>query len=296
MPDDVVAGVVVSRPDKLLWPAPRITKRDYVDYLVSVAPQMLPWIRERPLTLVRAPDGVEHHRYFQKDASPSAPAWVRTVTIHAPSARRDVRYVVCNDRRTLAWLGNQAAVELHAATVRMARLDRPDVLVFDLDPPSGGFERAAEVARAVRAVLLDAGLPFGLKTSGGKGVHVVVPLQRRHSPDDVRLASARLAARVVETLPDLATTEFRKSDRDGRVLVDVTRNGGGQTVVAPFSPRARPGAPVSFPIAWEDLGGVSPDDLRIDTARGMLDRPAVRAWAELVRRPARLPSALVRAG
>jgi DNA ligase D-like protein (predicted polymerase) len=226
---------------------------------------MLPWLRDRPLTLVRAPDGVGEHRYFKKDTPRYAPDWIRTVSIHAESAKRTVRYVLCNDRRTLAWLGNQAAVEFHPSPVRVPRLDRPD-LIFDLDPPRDRYPAVVDVAMVLHEVLEELHLPSGVKTTGSKGVHVVGPLQRRFAQDQVRRAAERVAAAVVGRAPDLATTEFRIADRGGRVLVDVWRNAASQTAVAPYSPRALPEATVSFPLTWPELTSARISDFRIQRA------------------------------
>jgi bifunctional non-homologous end joining protein LigD len=285
---------ILTRPDKLLWPDAGVTKRDYLAYLDAVAADMLPWLRGRPLTLIRAPDGVEAHRYFQKDTPRYAPSWIRTVSIHAESAHRTVRYAVCDDRRTLAWLGNQAAVEFHPAPVRAPRLDRPDVLIFDLDPPPGRFEAAVDVAEVLHEVLEELGFPSGLKTSGSKGLHIVVPIERRTPAGDVRAAAEAVAARVVARAPALATTEFRIADRGGRVLVDVWRNALSQTAVAPFSPRARPDATVSFPIVWSELRDVSIGDYRIATVPALLGAPGPTEWRSLLTRRARIPASLVR--
>jgi bifunctional non-homologous end joining protein LigD len=171
--------VEVTRPDKLLWPELGITKQAYVDYLTAVSELALPWLRDRPLTLVRAPDGVGGERYFQKAASSYTPDWIPRVTIPAPSAKRDVDFLICNDAPTLAWVGNQAALELHPAPVRRDRLDRPDLLVVDIDPPDGAFEAAAEVAELVLGVLDELDIAAGVKTTGGKGLHVVAPIERR---------------------------------------------------------------------------------------------------------------------
>ena len=153
--------VTISRPDKVLWPDPGLTKQDLADHLAAVADDMLPWLRDRPLTIVRAPDGVEGQRFYQKAAPKHAPSWIATVRIPAPSAGRDVDYVVCQDAPTLRWLGNQAVLEFHAAPVRRDRLDRPDLLVVDLDPPDDGFDAAVEVAFLVLEVLDDLGCPPG---------------------------------------------------------------------------------------------------------------------------------------
>ncbi len=286
--------VEVSRPDKLLWPQVGITKQAYVDYLVSVCDHMLPWLRRRPLTMVRAPDGVEGERYFQKAAPTYAPPWIRTVEIPAPSAKRDIDYVVCDDLPTLAWLGNQAALEFHPAPVRADRLDRPDLLVVDIDPPEGAFEAAVEVALVVLEVLDDAGMPTGVKTTGGKGLHVVAPIERRHGQAELRRASANVTAIVASRRPALVTGEFRKADRGGRVMLDPSRNGTGATIVAPYSARARPDARVSFPVLPEELGSITPGDFTIRTVPGLLDRPGPRRWLDLAGERRRLPAALLR--
>jgi bifunctional non-homologous end joining protein LigD len=288
------AGVEVSRPDKLLWPSLEITKRAYVDYLGAVADAMVPWLRERPVTLVRAPDGVGGKQYFQKAAPDYAPPWIRTVRIPAPSAGRDVDYVVCEDRATLAWLGNQAVLEFHPAPVRVDMLERPDLLVVDIDPPEGAFDAAVEVSLLVLEVLDDLGIASGLKTTGGKGLHVVAPVERRYDADELRRAASRLTAIVSGRRPELVTDEFRKAKRQGRVMLDPSRNGTGATIVAPYSPRARPDGTVSFPLVPEELGSTSPGEFTLDTVPGLLDRPGPRRWARLAAERRRIPAALLR--
>lgn len=286
--------VTISRPEKELWPDVPFTKQEYADYLQAVAEDMLPWLRDRPLTMVRAPDGVGRERYFQKSAPTYAPAWVRTTRIPAPSAKRDVDYVVCQDLPTLRWLGNQAVLEFHSAPVRRDRVDRPDLLVVDIDPPEGAFELAVEVAFLVLAVLDDLGLPSGIKTTGGKGLHVVVPIERRVDQAALRGAVTRLTEIVVERRPDLVTDAFRKARRGGRVMLDPSRNGTGATIVAPYSPRARADATVSFPVAPEELSSVSPGDFTVRTVPRLLARPGPKRWRALADERGRLPSRLLR--
>jgi bifunctional non-homologous end joining protein LigD len=287
--------VEVTRPDKLLWPERAITKRAFVDYLVSVSDLMLPWLRDRPLTLIRAPDGVEGQRYYQKDTPKYAPSWIRTVTIPAPSAKRDVAYTVCNDSATLSWLGNQAALEFHPAPVRRDRLERPDWLVVDIDPPDGAFDMAVEVALLVLEVLDDLGLKPLVKTTGGKGLHVVVPIVRHVSPEELRHAATRLAAIATERRPELVTAEFRKADRKGRVMLDPSRNGPGATIVAPYSPRARPEGTISFPVVPGELRSIAPGDFTLTTVLGRLDGPGPTRWSAAAKGPRqRLPASLLR--
>jgi bifunctional non-homologous end joining protein LigD len=287
--------VEVTRPDKPLWPALGITKRAFVDYLDSVADRMLPWLHDRPLSLVRAPDGVDGERYFQKDTPRYAPSWIRTVTIPAPSAKRNVAYTVCNDGATLAWLGNQAALEFHPAPVRRDRLERPDLLVVDIDPPDGAFDAAVEVAFLVLDVLDNLGLSTLIKTTGGKGLHIVVPIVRHVSPEQLRHAATRLIAMVAERRPDLVTAEFRKAGRRGRVMLDPSRNGTGATIVAPYSPRARAEATVSFPVAPDELRSIVPGDFTVATVPQLLDGAGPARWAEAAsERNQRLPVSLLR--
>jgi bifunctional non-homologous end joining protein LigD len=289
------ARVEITRPDKLLWPALGITKHAYVDYLAAVADRMLPWLRERPLSLIRAPDGVDGQRYFQKNTPSYAPTWIKTVTIPAPSADRDVAYTVCNDADTLAWLGNQAALEFHPAPVRRDKLNRPDLLVVDIDPPDDAFDAAVEVALLVLEILGDLGLETLLKTTGGKGLHVVVPIVRNVAPDRLRHAATRLAELVIERRPDLVTAEFRKAKREGRVMLDPSRNGPGATLVAPYSPRARPEGTVSFPVLPKDLRKIAPGHFTLTSVdTRLLSAAAPKLWTEAANGPhQRLPASLL---
>ncbi len=286
--------VEVTRPDKALWPSLGITKRVFVDYLDSVAGRMLPWLRDRPLTLVRAPDGVDGQRYFQKDTPKYAPTWIRTVSIPAPSAKRDVAYTVCNDAATLAWLGNQAALEFHPAPVRRDRLERPDLLVVDIDPPEDAFAAAVDVAFLVLEVLDDVGLTTLVKTTGGKGLHLVVPIVRHVSPEQLRQAATRLTAIVADRRPDLVTAAFRKADRKGRVMLDPSRNGTGATIVAPYSPRVRGDATVSFPVVPDELRSIDPGDFTVASVPQQLEGAGPARWNEAVGdRHQRLPASLL---
>lgn len=286
--------VEITRPDKLLWSALGITKKAYAEYLGKVAGRILPWLRDRPLSLVRAPDGVEGERYYQKDTPRYAPSWIRTVTIPAPSAKRDVAYTVCSDANTLRWLGNQAAVEFHPAPVRRDRLDRPDLFVVDIDPPEGQFDAAVDVAFLVLEVMKDLGMKPLVKTTGGKGLHVLVPIVRRYSQDQLRHAAGRLAETVIDRRPDLVTAEFRKAKREGRVMLDPSRNGAGATLIAPYSPRARPEGTVSFPVSPAELRSVAPEDFTLATVPGHLKGAGPRAWTRAARGGAqRLPSSLL---
>ncbi len=275
--------------EKELWPGSGVSKAQLVEYLDAVRHALLPHLRDRPLSVIRF-HGDDNRGFFQKDLPKYAPSWVKSVRMYAPSAKRHVRYPLCNDRRTLLWFANQRAVELHAALSRRDKPDRPTDLVLDVDPPPDSFRRAVEVARIVREVLDDLELAAHVKTTGGKGVHVVVPLRRRHTFDDVRAASLDVARRAEERAPDLLTTEISKRKRGGRVLIDWTRSQPAQTLIAAFSPRGRPGLPVSFPVAWDDLSSVDPRDFTIATVPPMVGDGD--PWTELRPPPQSLPRTL----
>ena len=231
---------------------------------------------------------------MQKNVPKYTPSWVRTVRLWAESSKRDVSYALCNDRRTLLWFANQRAVEYHPGLSRVDRLDRVTHLVLDLDPPGAdAFSLAVGAARLVRQALIDVGLEGAVKTSGAKGVHVFVPIDDRPSPDDVAAATRAIAARAERLDPEIATTAFVKEDRGGKVFVDSTRVGGA-TVVAAYSPRVRPGVPVSFPVDWDELDDIAPADFTIHTA---LERLQGReSWTARMGRPQRLSDELVDEG
>jgi bifunctional non-homologous end joining protein LigD len=290
----VPGGVEPSNLDKVYWPQAGLTKGDLIDYYDRVAPFVLPALRGRPLTVKRYPDGIEGFSFFQKNTPKYAPEWVQTISLRAESAGRDVAYTLCNSKRTLLWLANQGTIELHPWLSRADRLDRPDHLVMDLDPPEGAFEMAVEVAFVVKSVLEELGLKAAAKTSGAKGVHVYVPIGRRYDYPEVRAAAVAVARRVEEAEPDRTTTEFRIAARGKRVYLDAGRNAPGAHIIAPYSPRARPAASVSFPVSWDELGGAHPEDFTIrnvpDLLRGK-DR-----WRQLMPRPQTLPAELRRPG
>lgn len=262
---DVRDGVALTNLDQVLFDGAGATKRDLVDYLDAVAERMAAVLADRPLSVIRARPG--QAPFMQKNVPKSAPAWLRTVSLWAETSRRSVAYALCDDRRSLLWFANQRAIEYHPALVRSADPEHLTHLVLDLDPPPGApFTMATEVALAARAVLADAGLQGAVKTSGAKGLHIFVPIGPV-AMDDAAAALRALAARVAAAAPGVATTAFLKDDRGARVFVDPTRVGGA-TVVAAYSPRARAGLPVSFPLAWAALeaGAVDPAAFTVFTA------------------------------
>jgi bifunctional non-homologous end joining protein LigD len=283
-------GVPLTNLDQEVFPGAGATKRDLIDYLDAVRDRIIPVLRDRPLSVVRVLRGQD--KFMQKNLPKYTPEWVNRTAVWAEASHREVVYALCNDRKTLLWFGNQRAVEYHP-TLMLAGEHRPTHLIMDLDPPEGGaFALAVGAARLVRQALADAGMTGAVKTSGSKGVHVFVPLQDA-KPEDVAAATRAVAARAERLDPELATTAFIREDRHGKVFLDSTR-AGGATVVAAYSPRVRPGATVSFPVAWDDLDDVTPADFTVRTAPGLLgDRDP---WAEAMPAPQTLDPGLVEEG
>ena len=257
-------GVELTNLDGPLFDGAGATKRDLVDYLDAVRDRMLPVLEDRPLSVIRVHRGQE--AFMQKNVPKYTPPWVQTVSMWAESSSREVSYALCNDRRTLLWFANQRAIEYHPALVRVSQPDRITHLVLDLDPPEAdAFPMAVRAAKAVRQALTDVGLAGAVKTSGAKGLHVFVPIDDDAPLEDSAAATRAIAARAERLDPDIATTAFIRADRGGKVFVDATRVGGA-TVIAAYSPRVRPGVPVSFPVAWDDLDDISPADFTLHTA------------------------------
>jgi DNA ligase D-like protein (predicted polymerase) len=289
-------GVPLTNLDQPLFDGAGATKRDLVDYLDAVSGRILEVLRGRPLTVVRVRVGQEP--FTQKNVPKYTPDWVRTTTVWAERSHREISYALCDDRRTLLWFANQRAVEYHPMLGLVAdgavHLERPTHLVLDIDPPQGrGFDVVVAAARLLRQALAEAGLAGAVKTSGSKGAHVYVPLDGHAPVEDVAAATRALAARAERLDPALATTAFIVADRGGRVFLDATR-AGGATVAAAYSPRIRPGTPVSFPLSWDDLDDVSPADFTVRTAAALLGD--ADPWAAAMPAAQRLPDDLVAEG
>ncbi len=288
--DEQRAGVELTNLDQPLGPDAGATKRDLVDYLDAVADRILPVLAGRPLTVLRVLRG--RAPFMQKNVPKYTPDWVRTVPIWAEASHREIHYALCDDRRTLLWLANQRAVEYHPALGLADNIFQPTHLILDLDPPDAeDFAAAVAVAGLMRQALADCGLSGAVKTSGSRGLHIFVPVEA--PGDDVAAATRALAARAEALDPGIATTAFIVEDRAGKVFVDATRSGGA-TVAAAYSPRLRPGIPVSFPLSWSELGDVRPSDFTVHTA---LERLGDRdPWAEAMPAPQRLPDDLIEQG
>jgi len=292
MSGDERGGVSLTNLDQPLFDGADATKRDLVDYLDAVHELILPGLRDRPLSVMRVLRG--QAPFMQKNVPKYTPEWVRTVPVWAEASKREISYALCDDRRTLLWFANQRAVEYHPTLFRIDDPGRPTHLVLDLDPPADDvFRHVVGAAHLVRRALADAGLDGVVKTSGAKGIHVFVPVDRSTPPEDVAAATRAIAARAERLDPALATTAYIREDREGKVFLDSTR-AGGATVVAAYSPRLRPGTPVSFPVAWGDLDNVSPADFTVRTAVGLLGD--ADPWAERMPAPQTLSPDLVAEG
>jgi bifunctional non-homologous end joining protein LigD len=290
--DEVRDGVSLTNLSQPLFDGAGVTKRELVDYLDSICDHILPVLQDRPLSVIRVLRGQES--FMQKNVPKYTPPWVRTVSLWAETSKRQVSYALCNDRRTLLWFANQRAVEYHPTLIRVDRWDRPTHLVIDIDPPSAeAFGLAVRAAQLVCQVLVDAGLAGAVKTSGAKGLHVFVPVAGGATTEEVAAATRALAARVERLDPALATTAYIREDRGGRVFLDSTR-AGGATVVAAYSPRVRPGTPVSFPVAWDQLDRVVPADFTVRTTARLIAEGD--PWADRMPAPQQLTPDLIEEG
>jgi bifunctional non-homologous end joining protein LigD len=243
--------IKVSNLDKMFWPDEGLTKGDLVDYYEAVAGVMVPHVRNRLMTLERFPDGVQKERFFSKTIPAYFPDWIGRKTV--PKSKGKVTHVVCNDAATLVYLANQATITMHISLSRIRAVDVPDQVVLDLDPPEGGFEVARRAAFSLKEIFETIGLTPFVKLTGSKGIHVMAPIRPGPHFEDVREMALTLAEALIERHPDDLTFEVKKAERAGRTLVDFMRNAYAQTIVAPYSVRARPGAPVALPIDWDEL-------------------------------------------
>jgi DNA ligase D len=290
--DEVRDGVPLTNLDQPLFEGAGATKRQLVDYLDAISDQIIAHLRDRPLSVIRVLRGQDP--FMQKNVPKYTPDWVKTVSLWAESSKREVSYALCNDRPTLLWFANQRAIEYHPALTRADRWDRPTHLILDLDPPDADdFAAVVRAAMLVRQALTESGLDGAVKTSGSKGVHIFVPLDTAATIEQIAAATRALAARAERLDPSIATTAFIREDREGKVFLDSTR-AGGATVAAAYSPRLRPGLPVSFPVPWSELDRIAPKDFTIHGVPGLIG--ATDPWAGQMPAPQHLPDDLIEQG
>jgi bifunctional non-homologous end joining protein LigD len=287
--ESITAGgitVRLSNADKVLFPDDGITKRDLAEYYDTVAGWMLPYLKDRPLVMDRYPDGIGGQRIVQKNVPSYFPDWVNRAEIGKHGGT--VCHVICDKPATLVYLANQACIEMHVFCSLADAPELPDQLVFDLDPPGDApFADTCRVALALRELLDEIGLTAFVKTTGGKGLHVHVPLNARQDVDAVR-GFARATAELLEARePDQVTTQQRREGRGGRIYLDIMRNAYAQTVVAPYSVRGRPGATVATPLGWDELEDpeLTPQRFTMRTIFERLDQLDARSdpWQRLTR-------------
>ncbi|WP_430297048.1 ATP-dependent DNA ligase [Sinomonas sp. B1-1] len=292
---DGVREVKLSSPDKVLWPGVEggepLTKRDLAGYLVAVAPEFLRLNGDRPMTLQRFPEGIDGEEFFSKRPPRGAPSYLRTVTCTYPSHRRHDQ-LVFDEAAALAWAAQMGTITFHPWPVRTANLDNPDELRIDLDPqPGRGFGDAVTAALALREVMAEAGLTAYAKTSGNRGVHVYARIRPTHEFQHVRHGVIGIARELERRMPDLVTTSWWKEERGERVFVDFNQANRDRTIAAAYSPRPLPHAPVSTPLAWDELPDADPRAFTVRTVPGLL---AARAcpWADIDATPGDIAGAL----
>ena len=282
-----IAGVHLTHPDKVLYPEQGITKGELAEYYTAVSGWMLPHVAKRPITLVRCPTGRQKKCFYQRHAGSGIPAELGQVRI----AGFDEPYLFVSDAAGLVALVQMGVLEIHPWGALADRPDRPDRVIFDLDPGEGvGFAEVVEAAHAARRHLAALGLESFAKTTGGKGLHVVVPIERRQDWPEVKGFAKAVALALAEAAPDRFLTRVSKKERRGRIFIDYLRNDPTSTAVAPYSTRARAGAPVATPLDWQELRpSLNPADFTLRSVPGRLARLRRDPWAGLLSIRQRLP-------
>lgn len=252
----IIAGkkVRLSNPDKLYWPKEGITKGMMIDYYQSMADYILPHLKDRPESLKRNPGGIADKGFYHKNAGGDAPSWVKSIALFSESTQKDVDYIICNDKATLAYLNNLGCIELNPWNSRIKSLDKPDYMIIDLDPATkNSFEQVIETAKVCKAVLDEAGAVAFCKTSGATGIHIYVPMGRKYLYEDVRNLGEQVCIRVNERLPSFTSLERNLKKRGNKIYLDYLQNSRGQTVASVYSLRPKPGATLSTPLHWKEV-------------------------------------------
>ena len=276
-------GFALTNLDKVLYPEQGITKAQLIAYLAVVADWMLPHVANRPLTIVRCPEGRHKNCFFQKKIAPGTPAAIGTVPVTELETGETSDYMVVHDMPGLIALAQLGTLEIHTWGCHADKIERPDLLVFDLDPAEDvAWDRVALAAFELRRRLDELGLVSFVKTTGGKGLHVVAPIARRLGWDELKQFSRQVVERMAEAEPRLYTTNMAKAHRPGRIFLDYLRNGRNATFITPYSPRRRHGAPVAVPVAWDELArGLDPAAFTTRTVPARLARLDADPWADL---------------
>jgi bifunctional non-homologous end joining protein LigD len=287
-PERIVEGVRLSNPDKVLYPEQGITKGQLADYYVAVAGRILPHLGFRPVTMVRCPVGQGTKCFYQRHAGSGVPEQLHEVTIPG----FDEPYLYISDVAGLVAMVQMGVLEMHPWGVKVEAPDRADRIVFDLDPAEGlGFEAVIEAAREVRGRLEALGLASFVKTTGGKGLHVVVPVDATAPWKEVKSFAKGVSAEMAADSPDKYLTKISKAEREGRIFIDYLRNDPTSTAVAPYSTRSRKGAPVAMPLTWDQVkAGLDPCDYTVETVPALVARQRSDPWAEMLEVRQALPA------
>jgi bifunctional non-homologous end joining protein LigD len=263
---DRLTKVNLTNLDKIMYPETKITKAQVIEYYVRIAPAVLDLLKDRPVVLARFPNGIDAESFYEKDAPRGTPSWVQTSTKYSEVAKRNIDYVLCNDLDTLIWLANLAALEIHLTLAKAANFDNPDILFFDLDPqPPASFDQVVSVSLLLKETLEELGLKSYVKTSGKRGLHIVVPIVSQYSFEQTR-EFVHLVAKYLSKKSDIVDSEFSGKKKPGTIYIDYLQNSHGRTMVSPYSLRATPQATVSAPIDWAEVKkGLKPETLTLLT-------------------------------
>lgn len=245
--------IEIKNRDKIFFPSRNLTKGDVIDYYDDIADHMLPYLKDRPLTLSRFPDGIKDEGFYQKKTPDYFPGWITVMEVKKKEGGT-IPQIICNDKATLVFLVNEGTLSFHPWQSKVPDLEKPNKMVFDLDPPKGNFEVVVKGARALHLILeKELGLTSFVMTTGSKGLHIVVPIKTNFNFDIIRTYAEVISAFLAREYPDSFTTEVRKKKREGRLFIDYLRNAYAQTSITPYSLRALEGAPVATPLSWDEL-------------------------------------------
>ncbi|MEJ0021415.1 MAG: non-homologous end-joining DNA ligase [Candidatus Doudnabacteria bacterium] len=250
--------------DKVFWPKEKYTKGDVIDYYQKIAPYILPYLKNRPESLNRHPNGITGKNFFQKDVDHIPPKWAKVENIYSESNDKDIHYLVCQDKATLIYMANLGCIEINPWNSRIGKLHHPDFMIIDLDPEKISFDQVVVVAQTVHEVLNSLKLPSYCKTSGATGLHIYVPMGAKYNYDQVRHLAHQIVILVNSKLPNITSLERHPAKRQGKVYLDYLQNNKGQTLAVAYSVRPKPGATVSTPLEWKEVKkGLSPQDFNI---------------------------------
>ncbi len=264
--------VKITNWDKIYFPDKKISKGDVVEYYRSVADYMLPYLKDRPESLNRHPNGIKKKGFYQKDVGDMPPAWIKTESVYSESNDKNINYLVINHEAALVYVANLGAIEINPWFSRVGKLDRPDYLVIDLDPENIEFDKVIETALQVKEVLDKSGVKSYCKTSGATGLHIYVPLNAKYDYDVAKNFAHLIAQMVNQKIPEITSIERSPKKRQKKVYLDYLQNRTGQTLAAPYSLRPRPGAPVATPLEWDEVKpGLNPTDFNIETIHSRLE-------------------------